>query len=105
MAGLGAVIGDLLIFLFVRNRLSNNFFSFLRLRLKGNDVADKLSENGFTRIFLPIIGAAVIASPLPDEIGVAMMGASRIKKRYFIPISYALNSAGIYLLLLASRIA
>ena len=103
IAGMGAVIGDLLIFIFVKDRFSHSIFDFINF--KKDNWLDKLKENKAIKILLPVIGAAIIASPFPDEIGVSLMGACRIKKRYFIPISYALNSVGIYLLLLASKIA
>ncbi len=101
IAGMGAVIGDLLIFVFVKNRFSNNLFSLFHFRQDG--AVKRLKENKIIRIFLPVLGAAIIASPLPDEIGVALMGASRIKKRFFIPMSYVLNSVGIYILLIISK--
>lgn len=100
IAGLGAMIGDLIIFLFVKERLSNNFFDFLKFKDKG--YLEKLKNSRMLKYFLPVLGAAIVASPLPDEIGVALMGASKMKRRYFIPISYLLNAIGIYLLLLAS---
>lgn len=98
IAGLGAVIGDLLIFLFIKDRFSHSIFDFINF--KKDNWINKLKENKVIKILLPVIGAAIIASPFPDEIGVALMGACRMKKRYFIPISYALNSVGIYILLL-----
>ena len=45
-----------------------------------------------------MLGALIIASPLPDELGLAMMGVARIKLRVLIPISLVLNFAGIVLI-------
>ncbi|MFA7662520.1 MAG: hypothetical protein WCX88_01210 [Patescibacteria group bacterium] len=101
IAGIGALCGDLLIFLFVKNRLSHSLFDFLKFKKKNK--LEKLRENKLIKIFLVILGAIIIASPFPDEIGVSLMGVSKLKKRYFIPISYILNSIGIYLLLLVSK--
>jgi len=36
-----------------------------------------------------------VISPLPDELGLAMMGLSKMKTSLFIPISFILNSLGI----------
>lgn len=101
VAGAGAMFGDLLIFWFVKDRLTNNFFNFLHPKKGGR--WSRLQENKIFRFFLPVLGAAIIASPFPDEIGVTLLGASRMKKRYFIPMTYLLNTVGIYLVLLASR--
>lgn len=47
---------------------------------------------------LPVIGAAVIASPLPDEAGVSLLGLSKIRKWQFFAITFALNAVGIFLI-------
>ena len=51
---------------------------------------------------LPVIGAIIIASPLPDELGVSLMGMSQMKASRFILLSYILNSIGIFLVVSAS---
>ena len=53
---------------------------------------------------LPIIGAIIIASPFPDEIGVSLMGLSKLSTPKFIFISYILNSIGLFLIVSASVI-
>jgi len=50
-----------------------------------------------------LFGALVIASPLPDEIGLAMMGLSKVKTLLFIPISFSLNAFGILIIGLIAR--
>jgi hypothetical protein len=52
---------------------------------------------------LPVVGAVIIASPLPDELGLALLGFSRIDRRYFFAISYTMNFIGIVLIGLAAR--
>ena len=47
---------------------------------------------------MPLTGAIIIASPLPDELGLAMMGLSRVPIAAFIPISYTMNFLGILLI-------
>jgi hypothetical protein len=51
---------------------------------------------------LPVIGAIIIASPLPDEVGISLMGLSKISTPKFIFISYILNSIGLFLIISAS---
>lgn len=96
----GAVVGDLLLFFFVRDVVSRDLIMLLRgpwlhkLRV--------LFRTPFLAWAVPVAGALVIASPLPDEIGIAMLGLSRTDLRFLIPISYAMNFLGI--LLLASAV-
>ena len=44
----------------------------------------------------------VIASPLPDEIGVSLLGISKIKLYKFIIISFIFNTIGVLLVILSS---
>lgn len=89
----GAVLGDLFLFMFVRNSLADNAMmlltSSLRQRLR------VLRHHPLLHWILPLTGAIIIASPLPDELGLALMGFSKMDTRIFIPISYAMNFIGI----------
>ena len=53
---------------------------------------------------LPVVGAIVIASPLPDEAGVSMLGLSKIKQWQFFMLAFVLNSVGIFVIVSASRL-
>jgi hypothetical protein len=92
----GCLIGDLLIFRFIKNSLVNDVKYLL-----GERKRERLHSIFNLRIFqwlIPFISALVIASPLPDEIGLIMMGASKMKMKFFIPISFILNFLGILLI-------
>lgn len=58
------------------------------------------------RIFrwsIAFLGALVIASPLPDELGLMMLGFSKIKTSFFVPISFLLNFLGILVIGLIAK--
>lgn len=97
--GAGALLGDLVIFRFIRNRLAADFSFFFNKKAAG----DSAPRSKIVRRLLIIVGAIVVASPLPDELGLTMMGISRIKMGYFIPLSFLLNSAGILIICLIGR--
>lgn len=44
-----------------------------------------------------IIGAILIISPFPDELGLALMGLTNVKASHLFPIAFVLNAIGIYL--------
>lgn len=101
IGGLGALVGDLLIFRFVKNKLSEDLVRLLRISR-----SERLVSIFKTRLFkwlAPLVGALIIASPLPDEIGVAMLGLSKMKNSLFIPLSLVLNSAGILIIGLIAK--
>lgn len=93
IGGLGALLGDLIIFRFVKDHLSGDF-AYLIKQSKSKRLAHLFRLRLF-RWLLAFLGALVIASPLPDELGLMMMGMSKIKTAWFIPLSFVLNSLGI----------
>ena len=48
-----------------------------------------------------LLGMAAIASPLPDEIGIGLLGISHLPTISLLVITYLLNAAGIFILLVA----
>jgi uncharacterized membrane protein YdjX (TVP38/TMEM64 family) len=52
---------------------------------------------------VPFLGALIIISPLPDEIGVSMMGISSIDTRRFALLSFVLNCIGVFLVAFVAR--
>lgn len=98
IGGLGALVGDLLIFHFVRSRISEDFSYFIKIsKLKRLTSIFKLK---IFKWFIPLVGALIVASPLPDEVGLMMLGLSKMKVYVFIPLSFLLNSIGILIVCL-----
>ncbi|MDO8488122.1 MAG: hypothetical protein Q7S31_02280 [bacterium] len=100
-AGTGAVVGDYLVFRFLRDRV----FDELRpIFLKsGGHVLVKLLKTPHFAWVLPVVGAFVIASPFPDEVGIGMLGASKLKNWQFLSLSFVLNTIGILIVIIAAR--
>jgi hypothetical protein len=94
LGGLGAVTGDYVLFRLMRNRIKDDFDYILSFRKENRFT--KIFETRLFKFFVPSLGAMVIASPLPDEIGIAMLGLSDVNSRTFLFISFLLNVAGIF---------
>lgn len=95
-AGAGAVVGDYIIFRFLRD----NVFEELRpvfMKLGGNYVSRMIATPYFTWL-APVIGAIIIASPFPDELGISLMGISQLKNWQFLVVTYILNTLGIFVI-------
>lgn len=101
IAGLGAVVGDFGIFRFVRNGLANELESIYN-RIDTKHHFAKLLHTRYFSWSLPVIGAIIIASPFPDELGVSLIGISKMKTYQFLIISFFLNTIGIFLVVFAS---
>ena len=101
VGGFGAVCGDLLVFRFVQSRLVEYILRVAfhqRLMRIGARIAA-----GPLWWVSPLAGAVVIASPLPDEIGLLMMGLSHIRLYQFVPMAFLANATGIYLIALTAQ--
>lgn len=103
IAGLGAVTGDFTIFRFIKNNLTQEIESIYN-HIDGNHHFTKILHSKYFSWTLPVIGAIIIASPFPDEIGVSLMGIAKMKTYQFIIVSFLLNAIGIFLLVSASLV-
>jgi hypothetical protein len=79
--------------MFVRGSLSDGAMMLLNAPMRRR--LRFLLHHRLLHWVLPITGAIIIASPLPDELGLALMGFSRMNIALFIPISYVMNFLGI----------
>ena len=100
-AGAGGVIGDLLIFRFFKDRIFAEFEP-LASRLKQHHLFT-LFKSPYFGWLTPVLGALIIASPLPDEVGIGMMGLSRIREWQFMVLTYVLNTMGIFIIVLLAQ--
>jgi len=101
-AGLGAVIGDLIIFKFIKNSLFSEWSWLLKSRHKIK--IEKIFSTPYFSWLLPIFGALIIISPFPDEFGISLMGLSRIKQWQFALICFFLNAFGIFIIVSLANI-
>lgn len=114
VAGAGGVVGDILIFRFIRGDLSKEVSSIFHdiYELFHNKTHLDFGVPYFKRIIktkyaawtLPIVGALIVASPFPDELGITLMGISKMKQWEFLLLTFALNSLGVFLIISASTV-
>lgn len=91
--GVGALVGDLIIFRFIKDRLSADFLYLIK-KTKFERLISIFRLKLF-RWLIPFAGALIVASPLPDELGLTMMGLSKMKTFLFVPLLFLLNFLGI----------
>lgn len=102
LAGLGAAFGDLVIVKFFKEKLSKDVNLVSReLQLKSiNNFLIKWKLDFATML----VGAMIIASPLPDELGLMLLGASKLTYRQLAILTYILNTAGILLIVVPANL-
>lgn len=103
IGALGALVADLGIFSFIRLSFTSEFkklkkTSFIRHL---NVVFLYIVPSRLQTLFVYIFVALVIASPLPDELAVAILaGFTKVHPYAFMTMSYIGNGIGIFLLLI-----
>ena len=98
-AGFGALLGDLIIFKFIRHTFADEFKKLSKTKML-NYLNSKI-PGLLKKYFVLVLAGFIIASPLPDEIGVLILAASKsIPTKVFSIISFILNTAGIFVILL-----
>ena|SRR3989344_925814 len=100
--GLGAMAGDWLIFRFLREGIAEDF-RFI-IERGGMERLRALFQSRLFYWFGSFIAALIIASPLPDEVGLALFGILRFDVKRFLPISFALNFLGILVVTLLAQL-
>lgn len=100
-AGAGAVLGDLLIFRFFKDRVFKEFRPLVT-RI-GSTSLGALFQSPYFGWLTPVLGAIIIASPFPDEIGIGLMGLTRITQWQFVFLTYVLNATGIFIIVLLAQ--
>ena len=98
IGGLGAMAGDLLLMRLFRDEIVRDLEPIYD-QLGGGHLRKILHTKYFSWT-LPIIAAVILASPLPDEIGISLLGMSHLSTGKFLVISFIMNSLGILIITL-----
>lgn len=95
VAAAGGLLSDILIFRFIKDVLFNELGDHTK------KVIAKTTKKKSTKMLLSMVGAIIIASPFPDEIGLACMGLSKISFWRLVALTFCLDALGCYLLMTA----
>jgi len=98
----GAVLGDIVIFKFIRDRFSEHLLELTKHQGIRKRIRALFKHKSF-RWMTFIVGSFIIASPFPDELGIGLLGFSKMKMSRFIPISITFNFIGIILIGLVAK--
>ena len=102
LGGLGALISDIIIFKIIKFSFIDEFKRLERTKRirELSDLIEYIFGSKIKNYLLYLFAGIVIASPLPDELGVIMLaGLTKIRLRSFMVIRFLFNVIGIYILL------
>lgn len=99
---IGAVVGDMIIFRFFRDRFSQHLMELLKHQ-GGTKRIRAIFKLKMFRWLTFMAGGLIIASPLPDELGITLLGLSKMNAYGFAFLSLVFNFLGIILIGLVAR--
>jgi len=92
---IGAVIGDAIIFYFMRDRLIKDFM--LTVKKPRMQRIKHFLKSKIIRVSIALASGVLIAIPLPtDEAAFTLLGISRIKTPTFLAIAFSFNFVAIF---------
>lgn len=103
---LGAVSVDFLIFKLIKNSAAEEIspiYEELEKLGKKNHLR-KLFHTKYFGWTLPVFGTFIMMLPIPDELGISILGISNIKPARFLLISLCCHAIGMFLIVTAARI-
>lgn len=96
IAGAGAAIGDLIIFTILEDKIGYELKPLAK-KFRLTKFINSLHKKN-ARVRTMIVGSFIIASPLPDEAGIALLGLSHISTARLLLVTFLLNTGGIFLI-------
>ena len=105
IGGLGALLSDLLIFLFIRQSFSDEIKQISKEKIvKKIAKTEKKIFGRLSKYILPTFAGFLIASPLPTEVGVSLMASiKKLSVKKFMIVAYILHTIGVFLILLLGK--
>lgn len=95
IAALGGMISDVLIFRFIKDVVFEELGPYVKKFI------EKATKKKITKTLIAILGGIMIASPFPDELGLTLMGISKISFWKLVFVTFCLDLVGTYLIILA----
>lgn len=88
----GNMIGDLLIFNFFKKGLPKEIEAIIK-----KTKIERIKKSKF-KWLIPGISGFIIASPLPDEVGISLLGVTKFDTTEFMLLAFTLNFIGILII-------
>lgn len=98
VAAAGAMLGDYLILRYVEYEVAYELKP-LAYRFGIPQAVSYLQGRKSTLGLVRLLGALIIASPFPDEIGIGLLGMGKMRRAAFLAVCYILNVSGILVIL------
>lgn len=101
LGGVGSILANSIIYKFFKDEFIEDI-EILEPKY-AKKIAHKIMHSKIFVGVIPYIAALTLASPLPDEIGIAILAGANYKYTKFFLLSFSLHTIGILLIVLFAR--
>lgn len=101
VAGTGCLAGDYLILRYLKDRVFKELEPVFMNH--GGRHLSKLFRTPYFALAVPILGAIVVMSPFPDEVGIGLLGISKMKTWQLLGLLWLLDIIGVFLIVIAAK--
>jgi len=99
IGGLGSLAANSIVYKFFKEEIIDDI-QFIEKRY-AKRIAHKIIHSKTVIGLTPYIAALLLASPLPDELGILMLAGANFKYTRFFLFSFAFHTIGILIIILA----
>lgn len=101
LAGAGGMLGDYVIFRFFKDRVFHELAPLFQ-RYGGSYISN-LFKTPYFAWMSPLIGAILVAAPIPDEVGIGLLGTTKLKDWQFLLLVFLLDVLGVFIVVTAAQ--
>lgn len=104
--GIGAMVGDLFFYWLLNNGVKKEIKAFFvaMMPIRRLKRMERFTKRRIFAWTIPFLASLLIASPLPDELGIALFSLINFRPKYLAVISFLLNTLGIAALVSIGRV-
>lgn len=95
-AGAGGVCGDYLLMRYLRTETDE---LLQQVHERNHFSIERVLKSRLLHWLGPVIGALVIASPFPDELGITLLGITKLETKKFILLTFVLDVLAVFLII------
>ena len=101
LAGLGAAFCDYLVFILVKDKAPTHV-SLIYKNMFNHSHLHKILHTHYFAWTLPVLGAIIMATPLPDELAISLMSLSKLTGFKFVFIAFTSHLVGMTTIITSS---
>ncbi len=105
LAAVGATITDAILFRFIKSQWTPHIENVLKFfKIRWRIIILKVEKSKLFQVLIPVAAGLVIASPLPNELAVFLLGTVKYDTKHFMMLAYVFHFIGILAIVMLGNV-